>query len=145
MTLKELLKEAIQHEEHELEHLILFLVFEKKVLSLDDDSSELNFYFKPKFRKRMIEHLKKYQKQINNTPVKYYQVKTPERFYYVKAESSVQAEIYILSKGREIVSIERLLGKTVMHIVDEKWNVVLETTLEELGRNKKTPTFLGGY
>jgi len=45
MTLNELYDLAIKHDYLDLQALIMFLVYEKKVLKMEDDSSELDLYF----------------------------------------------------------------------------------------------------
>jgi len=61
MTLKEVYTWAIQNGEESLMLLIEFLILEKEVLDWENDSKELNLYFKPNNKKRMNKLLKEYK------------------------------------------------------------------------------------
>lgn len=49
----------------DLQTLIMFLVFEKQVLTMDDDASELYRYFKKQHNDRMNQELNGYKSKMN--------------------------------------------------------------------------------
>jgi hypothetical protein len=65
-TIRDEYKEAIIGKFRSLTLLIEFLVFEKKVLTFEDDADKLKFYFQEKFHKKMNEHLAEYERKINH-------------------------------------------------------------------------------
>src|SRR5690625_7833070 len=66
----------------------MFLVFEKKVLSMDDDTKELDLYFLEKHNRRMNKELHAYKKKMN---IKYgkrvYEVSNDTKAIYGLANS----------------------------------------------------------
>ena len=64
MQIKDLYLDAVDYNMETLILLLDFLIYEKKVLSMEDDESKLTFYFQEKFRNRMNEHLNLYKKQL---------------------------------------------------------------------------------
>ncbi|MDX5475899.1 MAG: hypothetical protein LPK00_10240 [Bacillaceae bacterium] len=64
MQIKDLYLDAVDYNMEPLILLLDFLIYEKKVLSMEDDESKLTFYFQEKFRNRMNEHLNLYKKQL---------------------------------------------------------------------------------
>lgn len=60
MTIKELYHHAILLNEPSLILLIDFLVKEKQVLTLQDDTSKLDYYFQDKFQNKMNQYLVEY-------------------------------------------------------------------------------------
>lgn len=65
MQIKELYTEAIKGNFEWLALLIEFLVFEKEVLTFEDDYKELDLYFKPNNKKRMNQILLEYKQKIS--------------------------------------------------------------------------------
>jgi hypothetical protein len=63
MTIKEYYLEAIKNNHVMLKLLIDFLVREKKTVSMSDDATVLDLYFKPKNRDKMNKPLKEYMQQ----------------------------------------------------------------------------------
>ncbi len=61
MTLKEVYENAILEDYESLQLLIEFLIFEKQVLTFEDDSKELDLYFLPKHKERMNKLLMEYK------------------------------------------------------------------------------------
>lgn len=57
MTVGELYNDAIIYNHYSLELLIRFLVKEKKVLQMEDDSERVTYYLQDRFRVKMNEHL----------------------------------------------------------------------------------------
>ena len=64
MQIRDLYLDAVDHNMEPLILLLDFLIYEKKVLSMEDEESKLTFYFQEKFRNRMNEHLTLYKKQL---------------------------------------------------------------------------------
>lgn len=62
MTLRELYTDAIAEGLDALIMLIEFLIFEKEVLTFDDDINELDLYYKPNNKARMNKLLLEYKK-----------------------------------------------------------------------------------
>ncbi|WP_106494924.1 hypothetical protein [Lentibacillus sp. Marseille-P4043] len=67
MNLKEVYTEAISGEFESLSLLIEFLVFEKQVLTFDDDRKELDLYFKPNNKARMNKLLLEYRTKLGES------------------------------------------------------------------------------
>lgn len=65
MNLRDLYTDAITGEFHSLALLIEFLIFEKKVLTFEDDIKELDLYYKPNNRKRMNKLLLEYKEKLS--------------------------------------------------------------------------------
>lgn len=61
MSIKEVYEAALLEDLFWLQTLIEFLLHEKKVITLDDDESVLNLYFKENNQKRMNDLLLEYQ------------------------------------------------------------------------------------
>jgi hypothetical protein len=64
VSLKELYTEAIMQNLGSLSLLIEFLILEKRVLSWESDSVELNLYFKPNNKAKMNRLLLEYKAKI---------------------------------------------------------------------------------
>lgn len=64
-TIKDLYMESIKDNHYGLNLLIQFLVYEKKVVKLDDDISKLDFYLQDRFTDKMNAYLRSYENQIN--------------------------------------------------------------------------------
>lgn len=63
MTVRELYNEAIKEGHYSLQLLIEFLLLEKRVIQLNDDTSVLDYYFQEKFHRKMNEYLAEYEKK----------------------------------------------------------------------------------
>ncbi|TYS68679.1 hypothetical protein FZC76_06960 [Sutcliffiella horikoshii] len=64
MQIREWYLDAVDYNQESLLLLLDFLIYEKKVLAMDDDEEKLRFYFQEKFRNRMNEHLKEYKERL---------------------------------------------------------------------------------
>lgn len=62
MTIREVYEKSIQGNFESLSLLIEFLVYEKKVLGFEDNSKELDLYFKPRNKPKMNYLLNEYRK-----------------------------------------------------------------------------------
>lgn len=139
MTIKELFEYACNGDYTDLQALIMFLVFEKKVLSMDDHIKELDLYFLPKHRKRMNYEISKYRKKMNITyGLQVFEIKSDNRTAYIAAYTEKQAK-YIARQhlvkvdAIKICDLKELMTYNNKHI-----------TLETLIRDKK-PCVLGGF
>src|SRR5699024_12302105 len=65
MNLREVLEDAMDKDLIDLQALIMFLVMEKEVLTLEDNVSELDIYFLEKHHKRMNAALHAYKRKIS--------------------------------------------------------------------------------
>lgn len=147
MTLKELLDESIEQDFIDLQALIMFLVFEKQVLALDDSRDELGLYFLKKHRDRMNRELRAYKKKMKmQYKPNVFEIKIkPKRGYrtvYVLATDQIQAEAYCRSLLYEPISTSLCDDDLLMtQIINDE-----ETTvrIKDL-KNKKTPNLLGGF
>ncbi len=62
MSIRYIYEQSILEDFYWLQILIEFLVFEKEVISFEDDESALDLYFKPNNEQRMNELLQEYAK-----------------------------------------------------------------------------------
>lgn len=63
MTIQELYEDAITYEYYWLEITIEFLVKEKQVLKMTDNSGKITYFLQDKFSSKMNEHLEKYERE----------------------------------------------------------------------------------
>lgn len=106
MTIKELFEMAMKGDYTDLQALIMFLTLEKKVLSMDDDDSELDLYFLDKHSKKMNEELHKYKEKMNITyGMQVYEIKTSNRTLYISAYTEKQAR-FIASEN--LINVEEI-------------------------------------
>ena len=118
----------------DLKALILFLVHEKEVHTLEDDSKELELYFLDKHKERMNKELTAYKKKIGLKYGKkvYKFKKNDHQFMYVLAKSIDQAKFLISNYDYNDIKICNL---------DKEMSNGL--TLREIIKNKQ-PQILGG-
>lgn len=64
MKVKDFYREALDHRYRALKLMIHFLVFEKKVLTMEDDEEKLRYFLQDKFRAKMNQHLIEYSKKV---------------------------------------------------------------------------------
>ena len=137
MLLKEVLENSSEH--IDLQALIMFLVFEKQVLSLEDDSKELELYFLPKHRERMNKELIAYK---NKLKMKYnnsvYEVTSGKYKFYIYATNDNHA-IYIAQKYKIKVDSIDVCNLDQLMCFNGK-----QTKLRELTKGIR-PKILGGY
>lgn len=131
----------------DLQALIMFLVFEKEVLSLDDDSSALDLYFKEKHSHRMNLELITYKRKLSmNYSPNVYEVEVRQRTYkviYVLAETQIQAEAFCRSLMYEPIKISICDDELLMTKYNRK-NEEIHVRIKDL-KQGKIPSFLGGY
>jgi hypothetical protein len=63
MTVQEMYFEAKKHGYYWLYVMIDFLVHEKKVLKMEDNSDKITYYLQDKYAARMNEHLKQFDEK----------------------------------------------------------------------------------
>jgi len=63
LNIKEYYTLAIENECVDLYALIMFLVYEKKVLSFDDTKEKLEYYLQDKFKSKMNKYIKEYKQK----------------------------------------------------------------------------------
>lgn len=140
MTFEEVFESALKNEFVELQALIMFLVYEKQVHSMQDDYKKLDLYFLKRHRKRMIAEITNYmQKMSIKKPAIIYEVKTTGHTLYVYAESREQAMLCVRRNGYKPESASVADESTIMLYNGKK------IELRKLKEGKKTPYLLGGY
>lgn len=106
MTIKELFEKSMKKDCQDLQALIMFLVFEKETLSMDDPQTALNLYFMDKHRKRMNQELQDYKKEMNMSyGAQVYEIKTSSETLYVLAYTEKQARFIA---GSNLINIEKI-------------------------------------
>ena len=141
LTLKDSLQEAIEHNFTDLKALILFLVFEKQIHTLEDDAEVLERYFKPNNRPKMNRLLQEYkaEKEIQY-PSRIFKATSENATEYIKAITYDQAVLFARKKGLEHVEFA---SESMLMIKVENGQIVDEATLEELAdRIDRTPSIL---
>lgn len=136
MTIKELFEGAIENESIDLQALIMFLVFEKKVLTMEDDSSELHLYYLEKHRERMNQLIIDYKKKMN---MKYglscFRVQGEHGTYYIAAYNEAQA-VYMANRDDIGVSTVKWFNEDTEMLVNGT-PILLKDMLDK-------PRILGG-
>jgi len=137
LTIGELFEQSTNHVD--LQALIMFLVLEKQVLSMDDDQKELELYFLPKHKERMNKELIDYKRKMK---MKYgpsvFEVSDDRKVYYVLAFTERQARFIAnnnLIKVNEIKTCDLDQPMTLNGI---------DTTFRMMIKDKK-PCILGGH
>lgn len=139
MLIKELLHDAIKYRQDDLQALIMFLVFEKEALSINDDKSKLDLYFLPKHRGRMNAELTAYKRKmnINDKPNGYKVFTYQKETLYISAMSKSQVLQFSLSNNYDPIEIKLLSNSYLM--ATEKGH----ETIENLMDKKEAPYLLG--
>lgn len=107
MRVSELFDYANKNDFTDLQALIMFLVFEKKVLNMDDDTSELDLYFLEKHSSRMNKELHSYKKKMNmGYKPDVYMVKTDKGIVYVYAHSEVEAKTVVNKRLMKVSEVK---------------------------------------
>lgn len=146
MQIKELFEQAIEQDSVDLQALIMFLTFEKQVVSMEDKLDALDIYLLAKHKDRMNKELKAYKKKMN---MKYtpnvYKVTVNKRYkaIYILAHSQTQAESfsrYMLYEPLEVSICDDDLLMTRYNRKNEGINIQIKDLKEN-----KIPCFLGGF
>lgn len=92
MLIKDLFEEATKNDYVDLQALIMFLVFEKEVLSMESNTKELDIYFLEKHSERMNHELRNYKKKMNiNYGLQVFAVINDKKTNYILAYTEKQA------------------------------------------------------
>lgn len=148
MKLKELFEGAIENNYTDLQALIMFLVFEKKVLTLEDDTKELDLYFLEKHRARMNREIIAYKKKMKmqyEPNVFEIHIKPKKGFstIYILAQTKIQAESYCRHLFCEPINTSICDDDKLMTKFNQN-NEGINVRVRDL-KNNKIPSFLGGY
>lgn len=134
MTIEELFRGAIEDELIDLQALIMFLVFEKKVLHMTDDTSELELYYQEKHRKRMNSEISAYKIKMKMDYGLYaFEINNGE--YYISAYNEAQA-VYIAQT--------HYIDVKTIKIFDENTSMEFNGTVITLKSMMDKPKLLGG-
>lgn len=129
--------EAVKEDIIDLQALILFLVMEKKTLSMTDHINELDLYFKENNRNRMNQELNKFKKKMKlHYKPKVYKVCTDDRTLYVYANDIHECNYRAARHSNEVKSIN----------VYTALKVVLNgriRTIKDITTGIKTPALIG--
>lgn len=141
MLVRELFEDANKNDYTDLQALVLFLVFEKGVISMDDDTNKLDLYFLEKHNDRMNKELRSYKQKMN---MKYkpqvYEIKPDKgQYVYIYAHNEQQAK-FIANKNLIKVNEIRVCD------LDELLNLNgKDMTARTIIQNKQAPSILGGF
>lgn len=135
MTIKSLFDIAIKNNFIDLQALIMFLVFEKKVLTMEQDSKKLDLYFLEQHSERMNHELRLYKRTMNmRYGMNVY--KFDDRFY-ILANSVDQAKFIANRNNIPIEKVKIANMDKLMHYNNS------DIVLRDLARGK--PRYLGGF
>lgn len=139
MSIQELFESAIEEDDTDLQALVMFLVFEKEVLTMNDDIKELDLYFLPKHEQRMGAELTEYKHKMSmKHPASAYRVYTKEKeTMYIKAENDWQAASFVSSMGFTHIKVEYVPKSELMYYENENQNIA------EIIKKMPTPSFIG--
>lgn len=149
MTVKDYFEWANKNDYTDLQALIMFLVYEKKVLSFDDTKDKLMYYLQDKFKSRMDEHIKDYKKKLN--------IKYKPNVYEVLIEPKAYKTVYILAVNEKQATsfcFSQMFNPLDINICDldllmtkfNKKNEEVNLTVKQLrDQTKEIPSFLGGF
>lgn len=139
MLIKQILHEAFENDDINLQALIMFLVFEKEVLSMEDDKSKLDLYFLPKHEERMGSELTVYKKKMKmkEAPTCYRLETSNGETLYVKADGEQQARAFVLSLNYQITTINITPDSQLMSFNGKN------ITMKEIMKDKPSPYLIG--
>lgn len=149
MTLKEYYEFAVRNEMIDLYVLIMFLVYEKKVLSFDDTKDKLLFYLQDKFRVKMNQHLAEYKDKLNiHYKPNVYEIQIEPKAFktvYILANNEKQATSFCFTQMFKPIDITICDKDRLMTKYNQK-NEPVNITIKQLrDQAKEIPSFLGGY
>lgn len=140
MRVSELFDYANKNDFTDLQALIMFLAFEKKVLNMDDDTSELDLYFLEKHSSRMNKELHSYKKKMNmGYKPDVYMVKTEKGTIYVYAHSEVEAKTVVNKRLMKVSEVKVCYMDDLMNLNGR--NMTFRTIVQD----KNAPEILGGF
>lgn len=137
MLVKELFKESSEF--LDLQALIMFLVFEKKVLSMEDDAEKLELYFLDKHQERMNKELNQYKRKMNmNYKPFVFEIKHKKGTVYVYAQTEIQARNIA---NKHLIKVDEIKMCDLDDLMTIDGN---DMTFRTHVKGKK-PQILGGY
>lgn len=138
LILKEVLEDAISNDLVDLQALIMFLVMEKEVLTLDDNISELDLYFLEKHQERMKAELHAYKSKMSmkESPCAW-RVFADNETLYIYAKNELQAKSYAMYLKCMPQEVEYADGNELMMPDNEP------IELKKFYENVKTPSLIG--
>src|SRR5690625_915742 len=141
MTIKELFKQAVEQNLLDLQILIMFLVYEKQVLTMDDDTKELDLYFLEKHHKRMRKLLLEYKAKLKmkEKPCAWKVYTNENEILYVYTENELQARTFAISMKYEPLRVAYVPEEELMTVND------INITIGELTQGKQVPYLIGIY
>lgn len=138
MSIKDFFEQSSEYKD--LQALIMFLVFEKKVLQMSDDAKELDIYFKEKHSVRMNKELASYKKKMS---IKYdpyvFELKNGRNMLYVYAHSENQA-MFVAAK--DFFYADEIRTCDTQELITYCGN---DMTFQTMIKDKKAPQILGGF
>lgn len=141
MSIKEVFEFAISEGYTDLQVLIMFLVFEKEVLKMEDDAKELDLYFLEKHHEKMNRELHAYKQKMNiSYPPAAYEIKTENgglRYIYAKTEKQAR---YIA--GRHLIKIDEIKKVDPDMLMNFNGR---DMTMKTILKSRKAPEILGGF
>src|SRR5690625_4614456 len=116
----------------------MFLVYEKQVLSLEDDSSKLGLYFLEKHQDRMKRELHAYKAKMNfsENPNCWKVYTSCKKILYVYTENKLQARTYAITMKYEPLKVLYVHNDEVMTV--NNTNVTIGSLVE----GKRKPSLL---
>lgn len=148
LPIKELFEFAIDNHYVDLQALIMFLVFEKQVLTMEDDEKELDLYHLAKHKERMTREMMNYKRKMKmNYKPKVFEITTADHTYnriYILAMHKKQAESFCYQNLYKPIGI-RLCDDDMLMTQEIKGKEVNLTIMQIINKAKKIPSFLGGY
>lgn len=119
MTISELFDQANELELLELQALIMFLVLEKKVLTFEDDTKELDLYFLDKHTERMGQELTVYMEKMNmneEKPCVWKVYTNQKKILYVYTANELQAKTFAITMKYEPLKVSYVHETELMTI-----------------------------
>lgn len=140
--IRDLYMAAILNNHQSLVLLIDLLVNEKKVLTLEDETTKLDHYLQDRFAVKMNEYLEEYNltKKIvaAANEMNVFQIRLFDSFFYVAAHTMEQAETFFINEYGEIHEIRVEIPE--LEVEGEEG---LHTLKQIIMKTKSFPSILG--
>jgi hypothetical protein len=148
LTVKDYFEWAVKGDHIDLYALIMFLVYEKKVLSFDDAKDKLVYYMQDKYQKAMNNHLAAYKNKLSihyNPCVYEITTKLTDNTIYILAVNEKQATSFAFSQGYLPSDISVCDSDKLMTRFNKK-NEEINLTIKQLKEQaQEIPSLLGGF
>lgn len=139
MRIKDQFEVAIDGDYVDLQALIMFLVFEKKILTMEDHIAELDRYFLEKHNKRMNQELIAYKGKMNIEYDKLvmYEILHDRGTIYIAAYNLDQAKF---------IAVRNKINPISASLIDEDLDMLFENKrLKSKDLSKGKPRIIGGF